>query len=285
MEKWAEQFYTPFWTRTLRRWLSDNRGNLPNIDELVDDMRQEAVTKLFNQINNNPSVEISNALFLTVFKNALLDHYRKYTGHLRAPEELKDKLADDKLANDLFKRICLYGDSTEEATNKIRLLVERGERSYSFERELIVEGIRFIKNNGICKPPRMSLSIDGNPASDNEDGGYYAGELANDAPEPDEQSELGEIRGLIQAVLARQSDHVQSSFEQVHRKFQADNVITDEQMLILRMYSTGEKPTDATVGRACNLPPHTVKRRRDQAFVSIRQWLVNNGLGDILDDL
>ena len=282
--RWAERFYTEAWTRKLRRWIRDNRGNFPNTDELVEDIRQEAVEKIWKQFLKGSTVEVTDALFLTVFKNALNDHYRKQTGHLRAPQSLIDAVGNEKLANDLYRRICLYGDSSEAAVENIRRLVEQEKRDYAFDPDLVVHGIEFIKSNGICKPPRTSISIDGEPADDGDSADKLAGELVEDEPLPEDEARARNIRDLVNVLVSNRKEQVAASYEDLHSQFVADEVIDNEQKIILRQYLSGEKLKDKEVGTAVNLPPHTLRRRRQQAFDNIRLWLAENGLSDILDE-
>lgn len=275
-----DQFFTALWTRKLRRWIVDNRGNLPNIDELVDDMRQEAVNNCLKLMAKNQEYEVNDAVFMAAFINALNDNYRRVAGHLRAPQKLiKEMAGDDRLANDIFRQVCIFGESEESTLRNMRLLIKQGKRDYDYDEDRLVAGIQFVKSNGICKPPRVAVSIDSGSDEDGSEAGY---ELSSDSPDPYGQAALDEIAELIKALLMQKSGNAPGRFEDLVRKFGDDEVLSDEQKFIMRIYYSGDKLRDAEVAEMVGLPPHTLRRRRTEAYQNLRNWLVDNGLGDLL---
>ncbi len=280
MENWAERFLTQSWKSVLRKRVYATRGNLSNVDELVDDMLQDVLEKIARDIDGKQSIEISNSYFITKFDWVLNDNYRRIKGHIRPPQAFIDNVSDRDLANDVFKQVCLLGNSQESATGHIKRLTELGKRQYPFDAHQVAEAVEFIKSNGICQPPRSFFSIDGSPDEDEGDGGNAVFEPLDEGFEPDIEESVDQGRQLVQMLLASQADQVSESFEDLHRRFLADEVIDDEQRMILRLqFSTGEKVPDDIAAGFMDMKSHTLRRRRTKALNSIREWLETSGFG------
>ena len=209
----------------------------------------------------------------------LKDFYRKEAGHFQPPAELVRKVSDDKLARDLYKCICVNAYPVEIAEYTIRRLVERKKRDYSFDEVLLRDAIQFIKSNGICKPPRTYISMERAP--DEDSGGYAPADfLVNSDLEPLDRILKEETGSLIESILSEHSEPGSPHFA----KFNADNVLSEDQRIILRNYLSGEPLTAVQLAASLESGKHsarTVRYLRDKAFDSIRQWLEENGLDEV----
>lgn len=275
-----DKYYGDEWKSTLRRWFRRNYGDNYDVEETVDDIHQESMLSLlqwqqgFMELGK-PVPELSDAYVFTCFKNECYDYFRQQNGHIRARLWLREYVASEELARDLFKFSCQNKESENKVVDLIHRQVADKNVRYKFNEPLIRSALEEMKKERECERlERLTVSIDQgeNPLISQLDSGDHQETVADD----------NELATLVASFLWSGRGTV-GELEKWRVQFAEEGILTDEDVAILRtQYFYQDKPTDKKGGDMLGLEPHNFRRRRNDALVRIRGWLDRNGF-DISD--
>ncbi len=279
---WINKIYTKEWEKKLRRYARRSFSAFPDCDDYFEEARQE----IFFKLQIYKEAEVSDALIIKVFKDAMITRHRKKYGFPRPRAWL---LQYGALGKTIFKQLCLKNktqqqciSSLERESEKEGLAKDRIESQTRLAESIMKE---MVTQSECDKSRRISVSIDDSSESGSISEGAIAGERIDNtltSTDPAEALEASQLQVITNLLLMRSPTTGSSLTEailSVKERATDQTILSNAELLILRLYYSdqlSEKKASGLVG----LSPAQFRVRRQNILEKLNKRL----LGETSDE-
>lgn len=194
---WLEKLYSPQWQHRFTGRANALYGHLDDFQTLAEDAASMTAMKL----SNYSEADASDALILSVFKNALTDCVRERHGFPRPRKWLDDM---GEIGRRLFKLICLKGHSRSEVQDWVHSEAEESGQipgdapSVEAAQALAVSIFDKMQEAQECAPWRRQMAREN---SDDEDAVSPFANISDDSALPEEQAAFDQMRHFVESIV------------------------------------------------------------------------------------
>jgi len=225
---WYNQYFTPEWEKRFRYQAKKTFSNHP---EMIDDAKQSAWLKLFENLKESKKKDITDAYVMAAFKNLLVDEYRHHFGRCRP-------FAWVKKLGFFWERIAviLCQENIPAYAIAEKVTVESTHKETASHEEQVDFIVRQLKSKEYCST--LGCCEEQAP----EDAEYSDAQNT-----PENELPKNELSFLLQLILGNEAEHPIAENLSIHiteqwRSLQQalDTVLTDDaRLMLILMYTEG----------------------------------------------
>jgi len=261
---WLEKLYSPIWNKRFQARAASLYGHLDDYQTMAEDAASMTAMKL----RDHSEADATDALILSVFKNALTDCVRERHGFPRPRKWLED-IGD--IGKRLFKVICLEGKSRQQLGDWV-------ETEYAAQ-ALALSIFDKMQEAQECSPWRRHMARE-----NTEDEGEVSpfANLSEEGDRPEDHAAFDQVRHFIDAVAGaagstREADqkHMQDLAE---RKWEELGLDAQDRLVVMAymgraLSSQGRGESEATeqdLAHDLGLSVPQIRNRRKKVLAAMR---------------
>lgn len=276
---WLEKLYSAQWTKRFQGRAAALYGHLDDYQTLAEDAASMTAMKLRDYAEQ----DATDALILSVFKNALTDCVRERHGFPR-PRKWLDDLGE--IGRRLFKVICLQGKTRHqvidwvEAESKISEQILGDAPNVEAAQALAVSIFDKMQEAQECSPWRRHMARE-----NTEDEGALSpfAHLSEDGDQPEDHAGFDQVRHFIEAIAGAAGDSRDLDRERMHSL--ADRTweqlgLDAQDRLVVGAYlgrglsnhgSQSSEPTELDLATDLGLTVPQIRNRRKKVLAAMRE--------------
>lgn len=276
---WLEKLYSAQWTKRFQGRANSLYGHLDDYQTMAEDAASMTAMKLRDYAEQ----DATDALILSVFKNALTDCVRERHGFPRPRKWLED-LGD--MGRRLFKVICLEGKTRHQVTDWVKTESKSSGKipgdAPSLEAAQALAHSIFDQMQEVqeCSPWRRHMAREN---TEDEGAASPFANLSEEGDQPEDHAAFDQVRHFIEAIAGAVGDTADADRERMHnladRTWEQLGLDAQDRLVVAAYLGRGlsqhgsqsNEPTELDLARDLGLTVPQIRNRRKKVLSAMRE--------------